>query len=272
MKITNKHNLPKQLYNAVNWGTRKPSENVISATTLIAPGHQWRLRLDNWDKIEEDCSGRLWALLGQAVHYITEKHELKGDIAEERLKAELDGITITGQADNYSGDGIIEDWKTTSVWSFIYGTKPEWEQQLNIYAWLWRKNGFDVNGLKVHMILRDWVERKSHEDNYPSIPFVTVECELWSIEEQEIFIRDRIKALNNPVECTPDEKWARPTKYAVMKEGRKSAVKLFDSEEYAQKFLDEKDNKHYLEVRPGENIRCKSYCNVSEFCEYNQQC
>ena len=34
----------------------------------------------------------------------------------------------------------VVDYKVTSVWSLLLGEKPEWEKQLNTYAWLIEKN------------------------------------------------------------------------------------------------------------------------------------
>jgi len=69
--------------------------------------------------------------------------------------------------------------------------------------------------------------------------------------------------------CSDEEQWAKPTVYAVMKEGRKSALKLCSSEEEARTLLDEKGT--YLQVRPGEKTRCESYCQVRDFCEQYQR-
>jgi len=53
-----------------------------------------------------------------------------------------------------------------------------------------------------------------------------------------------------------------------MKEGRKSAVKLYDNKEEAEKAL--KNNDHddfYLEVRKGERTFCEGFCPVSKYCD-----
>jgi len=72
--------------------------------------------------------------------------------------------------------------------------------------------------------------------------------------------------------CTDDEVWRRDTKWALMKKNRKSAVKLFDSEEEAEKRLvSEKSKQFYIEHRKGEAIRCERYCNVQTFCNQYQQ-
>lgn len=270
MQVTNNYHLPEQIVNAVTFSTREPSDNVISVTELIGPSWIRHLKRKHWQELSEDASDRLWALLGQSVHYIVDKHELTNSISEERLSCEFNGYKITGQADNYNGETkTIEDWKVTSVWSFLNGVKAEWEAQLNIYALMWRKAGFEVDRLNINAILRDWQQGRAHGDDYPPIPFVVVPVNVWPIEKIEAFIRGRILAHAAPCECSPDEKWRKETVYAVMKEGRKSAVKLHDTIFGAEKHAAELGAKHSVVERPGECTRCKSYCPVREFCEYN---
>ena len=272
MEITNNHNLPEQIVRAVTFSTRPPQDYVISVTELIGPAWIRYLRRKHWQELSEDASERLWALLGQSVHYVVEQHELDNSIAEERLTAEFDGYTITGQADNYNGDShSVEDWKVTSVWSFMNGVKSEWEAQLNIYAWLWRKNGFQVVGLNINAILRDWQQGRANGDGYPAIPFVVVPVSVWPDEKVEAYIKGRLAAHVAPVPCAPDEKWQKGDVWAVMKEGRKSAVKLHDSEEIANRHSAKLGAKHTVVKRPGECTRCKSYCPVRAFCEFNTE-
>ncbi len=270
MKITNNYNLPEQIVKAVSMNTRKPYDNVISVTELISPVLIRHLRLIHWDEIEEDASERLWALLGQSVHYITEKHQLPESFAEERLRAETAGMTITGQSDNYNAETEnVDDWKVTSVWSFLHGIKREWEEQLNCYAWLWNENGFPVKSLKIHAILRDWQKGRAHTADYYDIPFKTIDVTLWPKDQTLIFIQTRIKLHNDPPRpCTNDERWAKEDVFAVMKEGRKSAVKLFDDFKEAFEYS-QIDKRYSIVKRPGEFTRCKSYCPVRNFCGFN---
>jgi hypothetical protein len=267
MKITNKYNLPEQLMTATKKSQRTPDKKIISCTQLISPAWQRHLQIKHWDEIEEDVSDRLWSILGSSVHSILSTDH-SNTITEERLEFAIDGVTITGQSDSYTEGGIISDWKVTSVYSFLLGDKFEWEQQLNIYAWLWEKNGFPVTQLKINAILRDHQHSKTmSDDGYPKIPFVSKTIPLHSFEEREEFVKKRIKvhAMDCPPMCSPEERWERPTKYAVMKKGRKSAVRVFDTEEEAKKLLPEVPS-GYIDIRPGTNARCGQYCNVARFC------
>ncbi len=66
-------------------------------------------------------------------------------------------------------------------------------------------------------------------------------------------------------ECTPAERWAKPTIYAVRKPGRKTALRVLDTETAARELAAATPN-GYVEIRPGESVRCADYCAVAEFC------
>jgi len=53
-----------------------------------------------------------------------------------------------------------------------------------------------------------------------------------------------------------------------MKDGRKSAVRLYDSKEEAEKRAKNEGEKFYVEHRPGEDSKCLGYCSACEFCSH----
>ena len=71
--------------------------------------------------------------------------------------------------------------------------------------------------------------------------------------------------------CSEEERWASPTLYAVMKQGRKSAVKICSTAEEAQALIDTDVEHLYLEVRPGVSRRCEDYCPVAQFCNWKER-
>jgi len=270
MKLLNSYGLPESLVN-VMCKFREPKEDRMGVTELIGAALVRHLKKKHWDEIEEDASERLWALLGTSLHYVLLNGIPENAFGEERLEAKFNGITIAGQSDLYH-EKEVTDWKTTSVYSFLLGIKPEWIAQLNLYGWLWGKNGFEVNSLKIHAILRDWTKSKMLSNaDYPKIPFITVKIPIWTLRETEDFIKQRI-ALHKtipPPECTPEEKWTRPNTYAVMKKGQIKAKKVLESYKEAEEWIgDQKDL--FVEERKGLNVKCEEYCNVSKFCQYAQ--
>lgn len=276
MMITNKHNIPEALYNVIVKNIFKPTNDYLRVTELINPPLVKQLTIEHWDEITVDVSDYLFSVLGQAVHFILEGGMPDSALGEERLKWEHPKFgVLTGKSDLYHNKGI-EDWKITSVFSFQLGLKKEWEAQLNVYKFLWEQNHFPVDTLRINAILRDWVRSKAKFDSdYPQIPFLTLAVNTWS--EQEIFdyVMERFTVHSlKPVECTPHEKWEKPTTYAVKKGGNKRATKVCATGEEAKTYIDNiKDEKvktlMEIEVREGECTKCADYCTPREFCPYN---
>jgi len=179
------------------------------------------------------------------------------------------GWVLSGVVDVFNKtEHLIEDYKVTSVWSFLLGDKQDWENQLNVYAYMLRLQGFTVDKLRINAILRDWQKSKVSED-YPEIPFIAKEIPLWTFEKQEKYVMDRIKLFEKePEECTDDEKWKRGGEIALMQKGRKKALKLYSKDEIKNIQIPENQ---YFEERPVEYLRCKEYCRVRAVCPYKEE-
>ncbi len=239
MKFTNNYELPIVFENILNQELNAPSYDRVSVTDLIKPIWLYYLKVKHWDELEDDISNRLWALLGTSVHYILQKGKPENSMSECKLEVDVDGVTLVGVADLYN-DGVVEDYKITSVWSFMFGEKEEWTKQLNCYAWMFQKLGYPVKELKIHAILRDWTKSRV-KDDYPEIPFKTVKVELWDFNKQNDYIKSRLalikglqnKSISEIQVCSEQERWTR---------------------------YDKKENKYI-------DIRCKDYCTVRKVCE-----
>jgi hypothetical protein len=232
-------------------------------------------------------SDRILILLGTSVHNILERANMDNTdvLTEQRMFAQIDGYKISGQTDSISiEDKIVKDYKVTSVWSVLSALKegkPEWEQQLNIYAYLYRLNHkTDVSALNIIAIMRDWSKNgRLRNKDYPKCAVEVIQIPLWTEEEQLDFIKERIKIHKTAdlifdldgttPECTEKERWAKPDTYAVMKKGRKSALRLLPTEEKAKQFMkDYKVSKDLsIDFRKGVSTRCEGYCEVSQFCK-----
>lgn len=285
MKFTNKYNVPQSVYDAItkdNYDLSKTDLNVISATTLIYPPKQRLLKFRHWQELEEDVIENTWRLLGQAVHYVLQQAENSERLTEERINVPVNGKIVSGQADIYESK-IIQDYKITSVWSVVYSPdgKPEWENQLNVYAWLYRRLGFEVNKLRIIAILRDWSKSKVNDGDYPILPIVTIEIPLWSFEKQQQYIEERVKLHQSyesatddeiPI-CSPEERWAKPTTWAIYKNSNKRATKVCGNVDAANELVKSFDQscKWRIEKREGEDTKCKSYCSVKNFCNYYKE-
>jgi hypothetical protein len=295
MELTNISNLPKAIERAVNNDPYDSSGSDISATRLIAPPRIRVLEQRNFDLIKEDVSDRIFSLLGQSVHHIIERAKLKVDISERRLfykdDAITNGWTLSGQFDYLTRDGNLIDFKVTSAWaalSALTNGKDEWENQLNVLDFLCRKNQKDltkykkeikVKSLSIMAILRDWSKLKvMQSDNYPRKQVVMIPVRRWSEEEQGIYVKARIKLHQDAEQskelpmCTAKERWRKEDSYAVMKDNRKTAWRLFATKEeaiqfiFSQKMIEGKGCN--IVFRKGEDVRCQHYCRVNEFCSH----
>lgn len=289
MKITNRHNVPSTILRAVQDDEYDRGDSVMSVTQLISPPRIVILQNLNADNIEVDVTDRIPALFGTAVHKIVEKgaKDLPNCVVEERMFATINGWKVSGavdlQIDNGDGTWEINDYKVTSVYS-VLGHKPEWEQQLNCYAYFaYKSHGRSVNKLKIVAILRDWQRKTaSVKPDYPQSQVCVVDIPVWSREDQEAYITERVllhqsaqKRVDNgesPPYCDDKERWVRGETWAVMKEGRKSAVKLYDNEEDANKAVESLGGGHSIEYRAGDPIRCSgNFCLVSSWCRQWQE-
>jgi len=278
MKVTNKLKLPEGLVKAVST-ERHNQTGCISATTLIQGLKQTILMDRHWDELEDDVSDRLWAIWGTAVHSLLEQ-EGENEFTELDMSHTVGNLTITGRLDNYDmKKGIICDYKTASVYKVKFKDFSDWKKQGLIYAWLLSKNGFSVNKCRFIALLKDHSKTDAARDyQYPQNPVYVYEFPVNFMEllKTDVFIKQKVEeyekysSLNDddiPL-CSSEERWERPPKFAVMKNGLKRAVKLFDEKEPANLLVSEKGEGHFIEFRQGESIKCQSYCLCSSYCNF----
>jgi len=275
MKITNKHNLPVEIAKALEtqWYSGDPKK--VSVTRLIDAPRQFFLMVRHWDEIEEDVSERVWTLFGSAIHAVLEKTQLDNHLREERLSFKMNGIEISGAFDVY-GNNTISDYKVTSTWNIIYGSSNDkWEKQLNLYAYMLRQQGFNPKKAQIIAILRDHQTSKAKQDHsYPQSPIQIIPIQMWDMPRIEAYVAERTRLFadamylsdNELPPCSDDERWLNGDVWAVMKKGRKSAIKLFKDKGGADELVKAKGKGYYVEHRPGVARRCEEYCPVKEFC------
>lgn len=274
----------------------------FSATTLTKPVRQVTIDRYNSQNYVNDVSSAVFRLTGQLFHHLFRDAAVRENIKkslklepEHRLFAHLPGLkaVVSGEPDLVSEDGVVDDYKVTSVWAWKDGAKLEWEQQLNVYAWLRRMNGLQTTKLRVVYILRDWSQREAKiKKDYPQAQVLTAEVPMWSAEMQERFVREQVSELMHAsnqyeshgndsyvVECGPDQMWEKPSTYAVIKKGAGRATKVFktvddEGTEYspeqvqamAEAYAKSKGPEFEVEHRPGERTRCEFYCSANQFC------
>ena len=249
MRLTNNHNLPTPLVNAICSddydGTNDLFKKKITATTLINPPKISILtdRNKNHPDYTEDVSDRIWILLGQAIHAVLDRTKDDPEIIlkERRFEREFLDWTITGKPDLLYGTELW-DYKVTSAWTLSFNPmgRSDWEPQLNIYRWLLNEHGHKVENLKNLCILRDWSEKemvKAEKRNlpYPERNVVALDIPMWDLDrverfiEEKLYILDYLLTLDSDliVACDPEDRWKN-------------------------------------------DMRCRKYCSVKQFCHYGR--
>ena len=131
------------------------------------------------------------------------------------------------------------------------------------------------------MFVRDFTPSQAKTNKaYPQAPVVPISIKLWSVDEQESFIRQRINIhkdarrayeWNEPLPfCTDLERWKRESDWAVMKPGGKRATKVCANEIAAETYRlkMKKPEDYVIEHREDDPTRClDDYCGVAKWCE-----
>lgn len=279
MILTNHLNLPEQIVNAVKKDDYN-NNGTYSATTLLKDPKEIILFNRHKDEITEDVSEHVYSLLGTSVHYILEKaEEGENQFKEERLYYKFGDDTISGKFDFYDmEEEMLGDYKVTTVYKYLLGDNEHYRFQLLTYAYLLRKNGFPCKGGRIYQIFRDWQRSKAKFDkSYPQKPvnvitfrfydkdFAYIENEiqqrLANIHKYEDFADDEI-----PI-CSKENRWATDDKFAVMKKGRKSAMRVLNSKEEAEDWM-KNNGGEFIQERPAESRKCVDYCSCCEFCNF----
>lgn len=278
MTTTNEMGLPEAFVSFVS-NVRHNAPGTLSATTLLQGDKQIVLFDRHFGELTQDAADQVWASFGTAFHLIMERQK-SNTFKEEAFEVQVDDWKVTGHLDSYDMEKeIIEDWKTTSVWKVIKQNFDEWKAQGLTYAWLIRKAGLNVQKCRFIALLKDHSKAEAkRKPDYPQKPVYIYQFDVTDadIEATEQRIINKIKSVTEAYKmqddeippCTPEERWATETKYAVMKEGRQTAVKLCDDMQSAEAYMANLPPKHYIQVRPGEDRRCQEYCPCAEFCNY----
>ena len=135
-------------------------------------------------------------------------------------------------------------------------------------------------GQSVHTILERANEGKegtlTEERMFGEVGGWSISGQTDSIALDEGILKDyKVTSVWNVVNALQHGKpeWKKEDTYRVMKKGRKSALRVLDSQQEADKYIDgHKDEKDLsVELALGKAIRCESYCLVAEFCNQYQE-
>lgn len=292
-------------------------ENYVSATTLMKPIRQTILgsRIPPQDR-QVDVSENVSRSLGNAIHDSIEKvwtsnyhrsMKLLGypadvisrilvnptdeELAEARnpipiymehrafREVQVNGTTFTvGGKFDMVADGELYDHKSTSSFSWLFGTKDDdYQLQGSIYRWL---NPDKITGDHIHInfIFTDWSRMQALSNpKYPQKRVEEKHIPLLSVDETEAWVRHRLSLIqqyrNAPEDkipqCTDKELWRSDPVYKYYKDPNKlsgRSTKNFTSKQEADAFMSNQGGKGVVVTVPGEPKAC-SYCQVFDICK-----
>lgn len=236
------------------------------------------------DEIEQDVADMIWLILGTAVHKVLEESkEDDTEFKEEHFAEEvIDGYKLSGQADLFNAKTkTITDYKTCSAWKVIYDDWEDYRKQLLMYAWAFKKMGFEVEHGQIVAIIKDHSKTKSKTDTqYPTYPVYikTFDFTEKDFNDIEKFLKNKFAEIKKyesisddelPI-CSLEARWNEGDKYAVKKKGNKRALRVYNTLEEAQEHL-AKDADLELEIRKGIDKKCLEYCACNKFCNYYKE-
>ena len=204
------------------------------------------------------------------------KHGETPVYVEQRAEKEIIDFIISGKYDLVL-DGTLNDYKSTSVWTYIFDSNADsYVKQGSIYKWL-SPDKITSDYININYIFTDWSAAKARADkkSYPQIKTLTKQYPLWSTEETENWIMNKIehyKVLANAPqeelpECTDEELWATKTTYKYYKNPNKldRSTKNFDTMDEALLRQANDGNVGTIKTVPGEVKACR-YCPVIGIC------
>lgn len=148
---------------------------------------------------------------------------------EIRLQKEVMGIKVTGKFDAVI-DGVVEDLKTTSVWTYMKGRKDEdYIAQGSIYRWLDPKL-ITKDYMNLTFQFTDWSKAQSFADGYPPERMLTKRFNLWPVDKTEAYVvkrvEDLVRLMDAPEEmlprCSDDDLWRSDTVWKYYKNPQKA--------------------------------------------------
>lgn len=193
-------------------------------------------------------------------------------------KIEVNGVeyTIGGKFDTVA-EGIVHDNKSTSAYTWLYGTRDEEHAlQGSIYRWLDPKK-ITEDYMRVNYIFTDWkkIDARSNP-NYPQQRLLPKEIPLLSEAQTETWIRNKIALVQkykdcreeDIPECTDEELWRSEPVFKYFADPNKTdgrSTKNFASVAEANQHRSEKGKGIVISV-PGEVKRC-GYCDAFPICK-----
>ena len=168
---------------------------------------------------------------------------VEGDIPvymEIRSFKEVNGVKVSGKFD-FVGNGALEDFKSTSTYTWINDTKDEdYVLQGSIYRWL-NPDIITSDIFTIQFLFTDWSRAMTFRDpKYPPRRMMPRKFQLMSLADTEAYVINRLNQIAQYIdapddaipECTDKELWRSDPEWKYYKNPKNKArsTKNFDNE------------------------------------------
>ena len=163
---------------------------------------------------------------------------------EQRAKKTLGKYTVSGKYD-FVGNGTLEDFKTTSVFTYITKSNDEkYRLQGSIYRWL-NPTIITDDVMTIQYIFTDWSKLQvsiRKKDGYPPYRMMGEPIQLMPLADTEQWLVDKLALIDKYMKytecdlplCTPEELWQKESKFAYYKNPAKTARSTANFDSYAE--------------------------------------
>lgn len=194
---------------------------------------------------------------------------------ERRSKKQVGKHLVSGKFD-FVGEGRLEDFKSTSVYSYISNCNDDKHAlQGSIYRWL-NQDIITQDDMAIQYIFTDWsAARARSEANYPPQRIHQRILPLKSVSETQAYVEAKLAQIDQFWEapegqlplCSDEDLWRSDPVFKYYKNPEKTArsTKNFDNVHDARLKLIEDGNVGIVKEVPGQVTACK-YCNAFSIC------
>lgn len=289
-------------------------DTTISATALLKPVRQLILA----ERVPQDLSmvdvmGLIKSRMGSAIHDSIEGSWLNGyqdallklgypkrvadrvvvnpepsEVTDDQIPVYLEqrayrdimGYRVSGKFD-FVAEGQVEDFKSTSVFSWINHTNDEkYILQGSIYRWL-NPDIITSDQMAIRFIFTDHQAFKAKTDaKYPDHPVMSRTFDLKPLAETESYVRHKLSLYERYKDadeadipfCSDDDLWRKPTQWKYYKNPQKRtrATKNFDAPVDAYNRLAADGHVGVVVEDKGQVVACK-YCAAFPVCSQKDQ-
>ena len=196
---------------------------------------------------------------------------------EQRVSRKIGKWTVGGKYD-FVGDGTLEDFKTTGVFSYMSGSN-DWKYLLqgSLYRWL-NPELITSDFIRINFIFTDWSKKDSiiqAAKGYPPTKIFSHKINLKSIPETEVWVQRKLDLLETLMDtpepelplCEARDLWQEPPTFKYYKNPEKTQRSTANFNTHAEATI-----RWIEDGRVGKIVEVPGTCKACVFCDAFQIC